>query len=308
MFKERLEQILLELPFLRKGVLFILSTKPVNEVCEQYIVDSLLRKYQQESGSDFSVIDIGAGPPPAYYEICLKYTNQVYCVEPALILHNNPYASYISRLIKYSKKGKINLFKGVISEKSGKLTFYEGKGSVSSNSSLDPNYRIQSVSEPERYLNSFEKTTVESKTYQEYFADNNIKNLLFVKIDTEGAEGRILTTMDKSNAPKILLLEVAYDITKLKEQVRRLVRQENVFQESLFINKKPEAYNSDVLGEFRFNEHLDFLKDGSDLVYGSLVLAQAGIIQKEEMLNLRRRIYSRIVLLDNILSYEKPFS
>ena len=308
MFKKQVEQILLGIPFLRKGVLFVLSTKPIDEVCEQHIVDFLLRKYKQESSSDFSVIDIGAGPPPAYYEICLKYTNHVYCVEPALNMRNNPYASYINRLIKYSKKGRINLFKGVISEKSGNLTFYEGTGTASSNSSLNPYYRIESVRDPESYINRFEKTTVESKTYQEYFADNDIKNLLFVKIDAEGAEGRILMTMNKSNAPKILLLEVAYDIAELKEEIRRLVCQENVFQESLFINKKLEAHNFDVLGEFRFNEHLDFLKDKSDLIYGSLILTQAGIIPKEEILNLRRRIYSRITLLNNILSYEKPFS
>ena len=298
-FKGQIEQMLLRIPSLRKAVLFVLSTKPIDEFSEQCEVDFLLKKYKQESGSDFSCIDIGAAPPPNYYEICLKYTNYVYCVEPALDKHNNPYASYISKLISYAKKGKVTLFKGVISEKSGNVTFYQGKGNTS-NSSLNPDYRIESISDRQSYLNSFERITVESKTYQEYFTDNAIKNLLFAKIDVEGAEGKILATMDKSNAPKILLLEVAYDTTNLKEEIRRLICDENVFQESLFIVRKLENHNFDVLGEFRFNEHLDFLADKSDSIHGSLILAQAGIIQKKEILDLRRKIYSNITVLDNI--------
>jgi FkbM family methyltransferase len=298
--RNQVRQLFTMIPSLNKAAWLVLPAKPIDELSEQCLVDFLIRNYKRESGSDFSVIDIGAGPPPNYYEICLKYTKHVYCVEPALDIPDNPYVSDINRLAKYSKKGKVDLFKGVISEKSGNVTFYLGKGSRISNSSLAPGYRIAWASDPASYLNSFVKVTVESKTYQEYFTDKAIKNLFFVKIDVEGAEGRILTTMNKLNAPAILLLEVQYDTGNLKEQIRRLVCEENVFQESLFIKKKLESHNFDVLGEYRFNEHLDFLRDDSELACGSLILAKAGIIQKEEILNLRRRIYSQIGLFGTL--------
>jgi FkbM family methyltransferase len=295
-FKKQIELMLIRVPFLRKATLFILSTKRVDELCEQCLVDFWLRKHKQESKSDFSVIDIGAGPPPTYYEIYLKYTNHVYCVEPVLDMQNNPYGAYVKKLIEYSRRGKVTLFQGVISEKSGIVTFWQGKGSASSNSSLDPSYRIESVCDPQSYLDSFEKTTVESKTYQEYVVDNNIRNLFLVKIDCEGAEGKILTTMNKSNAPKILLQEIAYDTGELKEQIHRLVCQEGIFHDSLFIVRKSEDHNFDVLGEFRFNEHLKFLGGESDFTYGTLILATSGMIQREEILRLRRETYSRLIV------------
>lgn len=298
--RNQIRQVFIMIPYLNKAALLVLPAKPIDELSELCLVEFLIRNYKQKYGSDFSVIDIGAGPPPNYYEICLKYTRHVYCVEPALNIHDSPYMSDIKKLIKYSKKGKVNLFRGVISEKTGNVAFYLGKGRRISNSSLDPDYRIDSVSDPASYTDSFENVMVASKTYQEYFTDKAIKNLLFVKIDVEGAEGKVLTTMNKSNAPAILLLEVQYDTGSLKEQIRRLVCEENVFQESLFINKKLESHSFDVLGEYHFNEHLDFLKDDGELLSGSLILARAGIIQKEEILNLRHRIYSSLRLLNNL--------
>jgi|GEM_PF-5596964 len=305
--KKQIKQILFKFPCLKKIVLSSFSpavavfSKPIDEISEQYIVDFLIRRYKEKTESDFSVIDIGAGPPPNYYDICLKYTNHVYCVEPVLSVHDNPYAIHIKKLINYSKKGKIHLFKGVLSEKSGNIIFYKGEGDNMIISSLDPDYRTKSIQDSERrdYLDSFQKVTVESKTYQEYFTDNYItKDLLFVKIDVEGAEGRILTTMNKFNAPKILFVEVQYDTNELKKQIHRLIYEEKVFQESLFVIRDKE--NFDVLGEFRFNEHSNFLEDKSDLYFGNLILAQTGIIQKEKILDLRRKIYSYIKIIDEI--------
>lgn len=258
-----------------------LSKYSTNELSEQVITEYLI---ETNKTSDCSMIDIGAAPPPNYYPIFMRHAENVYCVEPALTTKGNPFKSNVKKLLRLSRQGKLKLFKGVISDVSGQVTFHQGIGNTI-NSSLNPSFRLDSIEDVPEYMESFNPITVESLTYADYIKQNKIGELLFVKVDVEGAESRVLSTINRSNSPKILLLEVAYETVKLKEQVHRMMAN-GTFAESLFISRKHERHNSDVVGEYHFNE--------VDLPSGSLFLSRNGVINKEEILNLRQEIMGRI--------------
>lgn len=258
-----------------------LSKYSTDELSEQVITEYLIEKFKTPG---CSTVDIGAAPPPNYYPIFLRHTNNVYCVEPALDMIDNPFKSHVKRLMRMSKNGKVKLFHGVISDTSGQTSFYQGVGNTI-NSSLNPSFRIANIPDVKAYTDSFYKVVKNSLTYADYVKQNHIKDLLFVKVDVDGAESRVLSTMDFSNAPKILLLEVAYETGNLKEQIHRMMAN-HTFCDSLFILRKHEAHNSDVIGEYHFGE--------VDLPSGSLFLARSGIINKDEILKLRQGIMGRI--------------
>lgn len=258
----------------------------IDELSEQVITDRLLSN--QKDVSYASVIDIGAAPPPNYYEIFMRHTNHVYCVEPALSIKDNPYKRHVLKLQSYALLKRVCLFHGVISDIDGMVKFHQGKGNTI-NSSLNPDFRLDYIQDAQEYTDSFKEIQVASLTYGSYLLKSDIHNLFMVKIDAEGAEGKVLTAMENRNAPQILLLEVAYDTGILKEQVARLFNQ-GVFTDSLFIIKKTEAHNSDIIGDYRFNEHEKWLNSDPEFTSGSLFLARPNCIDKTELLELRKEI------------------
>lgn len=270
-----------------------LSKYSADELSEQAITEYLLKK-QKVVDPVFSAIDIGAAPPPNYYPIFMRHTENVYCVEPALTVEGNIFKYHVKKLLRLSKQGKVKLFKGVISDVSGEVMFHQGKNN-SINSSLDPSFRVSVMDDAEkrRYTESFEPVRVKSLTYSDYIKQNAINYPFFVKVDTEGAEARVISTMNHSNAPKILLLEVAYDTGNLKSEVKRLM-DSKIFYNSLFISRKLELHNSDILGDWRFNEHDNYVSGNTDITDGSLFLAKSEILDKQEMLALRSNLRERI--------------
>src|ERR1035437_494653 len=105
------------IPDKRGLALALTRSKSATEFSLMHIFEHYLK---QNKNNDFVVIDIGAGPPPCYWEIARKYTKNVYAVEPALKIKGNVWGKDIKKLLK----SDVHTFNGVLSDKNGVVEFY----------------------------------------------------------------------------------------------------------------------------------------------------------------------------------------
>lgn len=276
-----LKNLILKIIPNKKGLALALTrNKTATEFSLMYIYEHFLK---QNKTNDFVVVDVGAGPPPCYWEIALKYTKNVFGVEPALKIKGNVWGKDIKKLLK----SDAHVFEGVLSDVNGVVEFYESKANTII-SSLNPEYR------DDEKETEFNKIQVQSLTYDAY-AKTLPQIPFFVKIDVEGAGDRVVATMNKNNAPDILLIEISYDMGNLPNELNRLLKE--VFQDTLYISSDESPLeNLDVIREWKFNIHNEVLSV-NEKYFGNMFLFKPGILN-QNILELRKDIYkaARIII------------
>jgi FkbM family methyltransferase len=277
----QLKDFVLKLIPNKRGLALALTRdKTATEFQLMYIFEHYLK---QNKNNDFVVVDVGAGPPPSYWQIARKYSRNVFAVEPALTIKGNVWGKDIKKLLN----SDVNVFNGVLSDINGTVEFFEGKENTII-SSLNPEYR-EDLTDTE-----YKKTQVKSLTYSEY-----VKTMpsvpYFVKIDVEGAGDKVVSSMNKENAPDILLLEISYDMGNLADELGRLLKE--VYHDTLYISSDYEPLEKlDIIREWQFNIHNRILSENNKY-NGNMFLFKPGILN-QDILKLRLDIYksARIII------------
>lgn len=158
-------------------------------------------------------IDVGANEPVSgsntyYFE---QKGWKVYSIEP------NPYC--VQRL----KEHRQNVFNLAISDKNQKdVTFTIctlNNGEQGAISSLEIDEKL--LQAHHMYSPKLEKITVETKTLDTFIEENNIIEIDFVSIDTEGTELDVLKGFDINKfSPKLFIIENNYDSADIAEYLK----------------------------------------------------------------------------------------
>ena len=238
-----------------------------NEYQELIITKYFLSRFDN---SGQYCIDIGASPPPHFYKIFLKYKFKIFCVDPIPLSNLNN--------IKKKLNKRFNYFKGVISDTNKSVKFFFGKAenkAVSSNFSPINN---RSFKKTNFYINN-----VNSLTYNKFIKKFKIKNIFFIKVDTEGSEFHITENI-KKNAPRIIMVEYQKDNLKsyirLKKSIKVLFKKK-LFEDSLFVDRSNPS--KEII---RYNDHLTILS--SDNITGNFFIFQKNILRKKDFIFLNK--------------------
>ena len=238
-----------------------------NEYQELIITKYFLSRFDN---SDEYCIDIGASPAPHFYKIFLKYKFKIFCVDPIPLSNLNN--------IKKKLNKRFNYFKGVISDTNKSVKFFFGKAenkAVSSNFSPINN---RSFKKTNFYINN-----VNSLTYNKFIKKFKIKNIFFIKVDTEGSEFHITENI-KKNAPRIIMVEWQKNnlksYIKLKKSIKVLFKKK-LFEDSLFVDRSNPSKQI-----IRYNDHLTILS--SDNITGNFFIFQKNILRKKDFIFLNK--------------------
>ena len=216
-------------------------------------------------------------PPPHFYKLFLKYNFKICCIDP---ISSPDYSFYKKKHINI-----FNYFKGVISNTNKPIYFYLVEGT---------DHVISSIYNPEiiRSINkkSIKLIKVKSLTWNKFLKTKKIRNIFFLKIDTEGAEFHVTEKINKKIAPDILLIEYQRENQNQYKRLKRsiaLLFNKAIYVDSLFINRMSRN-NTTIF----YNKHYKILANNTH--EGSFFLFKKNILTKE-----------KILLLKKILSFKK---
>jgi FkbM family methyltransferase len=237
-----------------------------NEYHELKITKYFLSRFDN---SDQYCIDIGASPPPHFYKIFLKYKFKIFCVDPIQL-------SNFNNIKKLNKRFKY--FKGVISHTNRPIRFFFGLKEFEAISS-----RFSPVINRSFKKNNFSAKNVNSLTYNKFIKKFKIKNIFFLKIDTEGSEFYIIKNI-KKNAPQIIMVEYQKEnlksYIKLKKAIKILFK-EKLFEDSLFVDRTNPSKQL-----IRYNDHLRIIS--SNNITGNFFIFKKNILRKQDLIILNK--------------------
>lgn len=169
---------------------------------------------------------------------------------------------------------RFNYFKGVIANTNKPIRFFFG---------LKENEVVSSRFSP--VINrSFKKRNflaknVNSLTYNKFIKKFKIKNIFFLKIDTEGSEFYIIKNI-KKNAPLIIMVKYQKEnlksYIKLKKAIKILFK-EKLFEDSLFVDRTNPSKQL-----IRYNDHLRILS--SNNITGNFFIFKKNILRKQDLI------------------------
>ena len=164
-------------------------------------------------------VDVGANDGATWsnsLSLEINYNWDGICIEP----HPKAY----ERLLDHRKCKCLNV---AVSDKDEEIFFMviEGKAEMLSGLVKDyhPDHKNRIIRETSANNDKVYKEKILSKTLKTIFEENNIKNVDYLSIDTEGSELSILTGIDFNNVDiKLISLEVNYEIESVHEYMNKL--------------------------------------------------------------------------------------
>lgn len=183
-----------------------MSEKPAAEFVGDY--------FNNERGLLF--VDIGANDGVTWSNSLFLEKNlewNGFCIEP--------HPTMFKILLQKRNCSCLNL---AVSDKEGDLDFLSIEGSWEANmlsgliENYDPRHRERIEGEYRRYGGTASVVKVKTLPFSKIALDNNINDISYMSIDTEGSELNVLKSIDfnKSNI-KLISAEVNYELEPLKE-------------------------------------------------------------------------------------------